>query len=99
MMKLLIINCYYLLFLCTDLWFAGCSLIGFAIGGAIDPEETTPLSTEESLRKLTKGSDVVIVKKNGEMVTGVFLTSRTVGDPLEVELYRTEYEKWRVQYG
>ena len=88
------------LLLCSSLVLTGCSLIGYAIGDSADPAgPAEPIHVPEALSSFPTNTDVVIRKKDGTEIKGVFLRTGQVDEATTVEQYGRVFEQWRLRSG
>ncbi len=94
-----LVICSFLL-LCSSLVLTGCSLIGYAIGDSADPAgPAEPIHVPEALSSFPTNTDVVIRKKDGTEIKGVFLRTGQVDEATTVEQYGRVFEQWRLRSG
>lgn len=92
-----VVSCSFLL-LGGSSFLTGCSAIGYNLGNVIDPAyPAKEVRVLQGMSSLPQNTSVVIRKKDGTTVEGIFLGTGQVVDTMPVEHYRNDYERWRVQ--
>jgi hypothetical protein len=90
-------SCAFLLF-CGNIFLAGCSVIGYNVGNMIDPAyPAKEIRIPEGESAFPRNTGLVINKKDGTMVKGIFLCMGQVADTVTAEQYENEFEQWRLQ--